>query len=100
MRSIEGRKFWSNKTTGTFIVPSTPFKSVGGNNWVFYGRLDDQVYYLAEAAHVAIKRHTKIQGEANPYDSEWESYFEKRLDAHMMATYEGRQWLQHLWQEQ
>jgi len=25
MRSIEGRKFWSNKTTGTFIVPSPPF---------------------------------------------------------------------------
>jgi RNA-directed DNA polymerase len=76
------------------------FKSIGGNNWVFYGMLDDQAYYLAEAVKVAIKRHTKIQGEANPYDPEWESYFEKRLDAHMMATYKGKQWLHHLWKEQ
>ena len=76
------------------------FKSTGGNNWVFTGMLDERQYYLTEAARVPIKRHTKIQSKANPYDPEWESYFEKRLDAKMVDTCEGKQWLIHLWREQ
>jgi len=28
---------------------------------------------------VKIKRHIKIKGLANPYDPEWEIYFERRL---------------------
>jgi len=76
------------------------FTSHGGNNWVFHGTLNEQELSLYEAARVPIKRHTAIQGEANPYDPEWESSFEKRLDAQMMATYKGKQWLHHLWQEQ
>ena len=76
------------------------FTSKGGNNWVFHGIWDKQEHYLIDAAQVPIKRHTKIQGKANPFDPEWESYFEERLDAQMMTTYRGKQWLHHLWQEQ
>ena len=76
------------------------FKSIGGNNWVFYGTTDEQMRYLTSAAHVPIKRHTKIRGEANPYDPEWESYYEKRLDVKMVDTLKGKQWLIHLWKEQ
>jgi RNA-directed DNA polymerase len=76
------------------------FKSTGGNNWVFTGMLDERQYYLTEAARVPIKRHTRIQGEANPYDPAWESYFEKRLDVKMVDTSKGKQWLIHLWKEQ
>ncbi len=76
------------------------FTSHEGNHWVFHGMLNEQEYYLYEAARVPIKRHTEIQGEANLFDPAWESYFEKRLDAQMMATYKGKQWLHHLWQEQ
>jgi len=76
------------------------FKSTDGNNWVFTGTLDGREYYLAQAAHVPIKRHTPIQGEANPYDLEWESYYEKRLDVKMVDTYKGKQWLIYLWKEQ
>lgn len=50
------------------------FKSIGGNNWVFYGEVDGREYYLAETAQVPIKRHVKVKGEANPYDPEWETY--------------------------
>jgi RNA-directed DNA polymerase len=49
---------------------------------------------------VPIKRHAKIKSEANPYDPEWERYYEKRLDAHMAETLKGKQWLSHLWKEQ
>ncbi len=76
------------------------FKSTGGNNWVFTGKLDEREYYLTQAALVSIKRHTPIQGEANPYDPKWESYYEKRLDVKMVDTYRGKQWLIYLWKEQ
>jgi RNA-directed DNA polymerase len=76
------------------------FKTIGGNNWVFYGEVDGQTRYLADAAYVAIKRHVKVQGEANPYDPRWESYYEKRLDVRAAANLKGRQWLLHLWKEQ
>ena len=56
------------------------------HHWVFYGQVNEQSCYLTQASHVPIKRHVKIQSEANPYDPLWEVYFEKRLDAHMGAT--------------
>ena len=67
---------------------------------MFHGILDEQEYTLYEAARVPIKRHTAIQGEANPFDPAWERYFEKRLDAHMGTTLKGKQWLFNLWQVQ
>ncbi len=76
------------------------FKTVGGNNGGFYGTTEEQTHYLTDAAHVPIKRHPKIRGEANPYDPEWQSYQEKRLDGKMADTLKGKQWLLHLWKEQ
>jgi len=76
------------------------FKTVEGNNWAFYGEVEGREYSLAETAHVPIKRHVKVKGEANPYDPEWETYYEKRLDVHMVDTFKGKRWLIHLWKEQ
>jgi RNA-directed DNA polymerase len=59
------------------------FKTYKGNNWVFYGEKQGQEYYLAETASVPIKRHAKGKAQANPYDPEWETYYEKRLDVHI-----------------
>ena len=47
-----------------------------------------------------IKRHAKVKSEANPYDPEWETYYEKRLDVHIVDTLKGKRWLIHLWKEQ
>jgi RNA-directed DNA polymerase len=76
------------------------FKTHEGNNWVFYGEKDGQEYYLAETTRVPIKRHAKVKCEANPYDPKWESYYEKRLDVHIVDTLSGKRWLIHLWKEQ
>lgn len=76
------------------------FTSLGGNHWVFHGQVNEQSCYLTKASHVPIKRHVKIQREANPYDPQWELYFEKRHDAHMQTTPKGKQWIFNLWQEQ
>jgi len=76
------------------------FKTVGENNWVFSGAIGEKTHYLTDAAQASIKRHIKIRGEANPYDPEWETYYEKRLDVRMVDTYKGKQWLIYLWKEQ
>src|SRR5215469_1025370 len=76
------------------------FTTVGGNHWVFYGEVDGKSKYLSDAPNIAIQRHTKVRGEANPYDPAWETYYEKRLDVHMGANLKGKQWLLHLWKEQ
>jgi RNA-directed DNA polymerase len=56
--------------------------------------------HLFRASKVPIVRHVKIRAAANPYDPEWERYFEKRLDAKMAADWKGRQSLLRLWQSQ
>src|SRR5712692_7135692 len=76
------------------------FKTVEGNNWVLYGEMEGQEYRLAETAHVSIQRYVKVKAEANPYDPEWETYYEKRLDVHIVDTLKGKRWLIHLWKEQ
>jgi RNA-directed DNA polymerase len=81
------------------------FTTVGGDNWVFHGTVESkegapQAVYLLKASKVAIKRHIKIKGEANPYDPAWEEYFERRLDVKMEATLKGRRQLLTLYKEQ
>jgi len=55
---------------------------------------------LFRAASVPIKRHTKIQGQANPFDPAWELYFEKRLDVTMEQNLSGKRRLLYLWKNQ
>ncbi len=81
------------------------FQSFRGRNWVFFGKMirkdgEEQDLRLFDAASVEIKRHTKIKGEANPYDPAWEVYFEERLGAKMVNDLRGWRQLYRLWQEQ
>ena len=55
---------------------------------------------LFYAAKLPIKRHKKISSKANPYDPEWESYFEKRIEMKMVDALKGKWKLLYLWQEQ
>jgi RNA-directed DNA polymerase len=54
----------------------------GNKPWVFSTRIKkkgrEQLYELLLPYRVAIVRHTKIRGYANPYDPSWKSYFYKR----------------------
>ncbi len=81
------------------------FPDAGPNRWVFTGVLKGKegqvkVVRLLAASSIRIERQTKIRAEANPYDPNWETYFEKRLDVHMAARLKGKRWLLHLWKEQ
>lgn len=81
------------------------FKVQGSRNWVFSGEAigrggKTRQVKLLDAADTPIKRHIKIKGAANPYDREWESYFEERLGVKMVANLQGKRQLLHLWREQ
>jgi RNA-directed DNA polymerase len=81
------------------------FKRIGNRNWVFTGTLSDgrgkkHPICLMAAAGVRIVRHTQIRGDANPYDPEWEGYFEERLFRKMKSTLAGRGRINYLWREQ
>ena len=47
------------------------------------GRLNGnpRLVQLAYASDTPIRRHRKIRAAANPFDPQWESYFEERLNA-------------------
>jgi RNA-directed DNA polymerase len=55
---------------------------------------------LVYASDTPIQRHTKIKGEANPFDPAWEQYFEERLSLTMKDNLRGRTKLLYLWSAQ
>ena len=81
------------------------FLSEGTRNWTFYGKLAGKggkpyLVRLLLASDTPIQRHVKIKGEANPYDPQWELYFEERLTFKMTKTLKGKKQLPRLWEEQ
>jgi RNA-directed DNA polymerase len=52
---------------------------------------------LFSAAKVPIQRHVKVKAAANPYDPQWEHYFEKRLQVKMVHTLKSRRTELQLW---
>ena len=94
---------WANRrhpNKGRRWVKQKYFRTVGSRNWVFFGNLEGKERRLFFAASVPIERHIKIQGQANPYDPEWEIYFEERLAAKMSRDMAGYRQLLRLWQAQ
>ncbi len=78
------------------------FPAIGTRNWVFTGAVlgkheERKSVTLCKAADTPIKRHLKIRGEANPYDPQWDVYFEERLGLQMVDTPQGYRRLVHLW---
>jgi RNA-directed DNA polymerase len=81
------------------------FGTTGSRNWRFFGEARDDEgqpvrNWLFHAATTPIQRHTKIKGEANPYDPEWEVYLEERLGVKMVGNLHGKRRLHYLWVEQ
>ncbi len=90
---------------GARWVRKTYFRTQGYRQWVFSGEIVGKggrarPVHLFSTLRVPIKRHTKVQHGANPYDPAWEEYFEARLSATMKATPAGGQRHRYLWEEQ
>lgn len=80
------------------------FGRTGLRNWRFFGEGKNGKgqpirNWITFAASTPIKRHVKVQQKANPYDPEWEVYFEERLGLKMAAHLHGRRQLSRLWKE-
>ena len=81
------------------------FKTVGNQNWVFTGEVRNsdgmtKQVHLYQAAKTPIVRHRKIKGAANPYDQDWELYFEERLRRRMVENLKEYRRSLRLWLEQ
>ncbi len=81
------------------------FATVGKNRWGFCGATkttngEIKAVRLLKASDTPIKRHVKVKARANPYASEWETYFERRIDVQMEANLQGYKKLLRLWVEQ
>ena len=77
------------------------FTEVGNNRYVlqatFARRGNPHTIRLQKAADVTIKRHVKVKANANPYDPQWEPYFEERLGLQMKENPPGYRKLLTLW---
>jgi RNA-directed DNA polymerase len=90
---------------GVQWVKARYFHAVGERNWVFSGQARGpkgklRAVHLFTAHSLPIKRHTKINGKANPYDPTWELYLEKRRTLKMTDSLKGRRTLLDLWRRQ
>jgi len=86
-------------------VTARYFHTIGARNWVFSGKARGpkgplRAVHLLTAHRLPSTRHTKITGEAHPYDPPWERYVEKRLALKMAASLNGRRTLRGLWKRQ
>jgi RNA-directed DNA polymerase len=80
-------------------------RSEDGHHWGFFGhgtppQGTQKDVRLFRASSVAMRRHTKMQGEAHPYDPQWEPYVDARLGVRRARNLRGRRHLMRLWQEQ
>jgi len=62
------------------LVRNRYFRTIGNREWGFFATQkaeggETKVIDLLYMSTVKIVRHTKIRGNANPYDSGWQEYF-------------------------
>ncbi|WP_207692597.1 group II intron reverse transcriptase/maturase [Desulfonema limicola] len=76
------------------------YQTERGRDWCFFGKKGNKKAALTKAMDVKIKRHVKIKGWANPYDPEWEMYFEGRLDKQTAENLKYRKRMFSLWKKQ
>jgi RNA-directed DNA polymerase len=81
------------------------FKTMGNRHWVFTGKVEGrtgkpQTVHLLSIAYIPIQRHIKVRATANPFDPQWEAYFEERTKKKMINTLQGNRKLLNLWKSQ
>lgn len=81
------------------------FRPTPNHTWRLFAQVSDKdgktiTIHLVKAVHIPVQRHIKVKGQANPYDPQWEAYFEKRLDTRMADKLWGKRQLLSLWRSQ
>ena len=94
---------WANRrhrNKNTLWRKQKYFTKVKGRDWTFFADSNGKRVLLFDPSTLPIKRHTQIKADANPFDPEWEMYFERRLGLKMVNSLRGRKQLIRLWKEQ
>ena len=83
------------------------FQVSGSRTWVFAVDTGDKLpsgkprlVELRRASDTRIKRHIKIRNDANPFDRDWETYFEERIGFKKVENPKDRKRLLRLWLDQ
>ena len=95
---------WSKRRHGnrkSRWVKNRYFYTIDNRKWQF-AVLDKEKapLVLFKACDVKIKRHLKIKADANPFDLEWESYFEKRWQLRWFLQKANNRKTASLWMKQ
>ncbi len=93
---------------GSVWIKEKYFKTAGNRNWAFASEDIEKLYpngkpfviTLFRASDTPIKRHTKIKGDANPFDPKFETYFEERSTSKMRDTLKRGKRVLSLWLNQ
>ncbi len=92
---------------GSTWVRKKYFRTIGLRNWVFAAETgstlkngDPARVQLVKASDTPIRRHRKIQGNANPFDPAMEQYFETLIGLRMTDSLRERKLLRMLWRNQ
>ncbi len=78
------RNLWNwarrrHNNLGNRKITSLCFMRMGNRKWQFFGKFNDsKIILLRMFGCFHIKRHTLINGSANPFDPLWDNYFFKR----------------------
>ena len=92
-------------TKGRRWVKDKYFHVIGRRKWTFSGEVEGKKgetlkVHLCETAKTPIRRHRLIKGDANPYDPDWETYFDERIGLKWLQSWLKRRKLIALWRGQ
>lgn len=76
------------------------FKTHKNRNWAFTSADDGSSKYLFHASDIKIRRHIKIKQDANPFDTKWETYFERRERVKLLQSSKGKKQADNLLERQ
>ena len=92
---------------GAWWVRKKYFQTDGFRGWVFAVKTGEllsngkpKLIALRDICDTKIRRHRKIKADANPFDPQWETYFEQRFGFKLKDSLQGRKKLIRLWMEQ
>ena len=73
-------------------VKNKYFTRMGRKDWIFFSHQNNKskentILTIRFASDTLIKRHVKIRADANPYDSDFEDYFQERKLKQRMSKY-------------
>ena len=80
------------------------YHSSRGRKWTFGVPMangkEKFIYSVKRLTAIPITRHVKIRSLANPFDTEWWGYFEKRLTQKMFGNAKGKATIRRIWERQ